>query len=346
MARKRLSLSSPFGTDPLDPPLETKSASFGPPIARVAGDAAASAALADMTEAWAEARDGGRLVQLLPLEAVHENWLVRDRISLDNEEMADLVESIRARGQQVPIEVMALEDGRFGLISGWRRLRALKVLREGHEGQRFAQVQALLRRPKTPADAYRAMVEENEIRANLSYFERARIALRAAEAGVFPDARAAVAALFVAGSRAKRSKIGSFLTLVEALDDRLRFAAEIPERLGLALAKALESDPSLRERLRERLRKSAPTTVEAEQALLARALTARPLQDTPEPRTPPRAPARPARPGPGPTFREEVRPGLWLEAGGEEDNPRLILSGKGVDADLHARLAAWLREID
>lgn len=329
MARKRLSLTGAFSGDPpegpLPPRLETK-AMTAPPIARIAGEASASAALEDLSAAWAEARDSGRLVQRLPLEVINETWLVRDRLSLDNEEMADLVDSIRARGQQVPIEVVALADGRFGLISGWRRLRALAVLRAGPGGERFSHVLALQRRPSGAAEAYRAMVEENEIRANLSYYERARIAARAAEAGAFADARVAIAGLFAAGSRAKRSKIGSFLTLVEALDDRLRFAAMIPERLGLQLARALDDTPGLRERLRDRLRKAAPATEEAELAVLARGLAA--AETVP----------RPPRPG-----RHEVMPGLWLETAGAGARTRIILTGTGVDEALQARLLDWLR---
>ena len=89
------------------------------------------------------------------------------------------------------------------------------------------------------------MVEENEIRVGLSYYERARIAARAAELGVFPDTASALARLFASASRAKRSKIGSFLRLYTALDDRLRFPAAIPERLGLRLARALDADAGL-----------------------------------------------------------------------------------------------------
>lgn len=354
MARKRLSLTGPFAAppagDPLDgsplpPRLETKAMGLGaPPIARVAGDASASAALDEMTQAWAEAQTSGRMVQSLPLKAIHETWLVRDRLSLDNEEMADLIESIRDRGQQVPIEVVALEDGRFGLISGWRRLRALRVLSQEPDGARFGQVLALLRQPKGAAEAYRAMVEENEIRANLSYYERARIAARAAEAGAFENARAAVTALFAAGSRAKRSKIGSFLVLVEALDDRLRFAAAIPERLGLTLARALEDRSGLREKLRERLRKSAPQTAEAEMALLTRSLaggvTDKAAQAT--------KPAPVARPAPDTQdqpalHREEVLPGLWLQTETQPGTTRATLSGTRLDAALLARLVDWLQ---
>lgn len=351
MARKRLSLTGPFAAppagDPLDgalpPRLETKAMGLGaPPIARVVAETSASAALDDMTEAWTEARDSGRLVQSLPLEAIDENWLVRDRLSLDNEEMADLVASIRERGQQVPIEVVALEGGRFGLISGWRRLRALKVLQSEPGNRHPAVVLALLRRPAGAAEAYRAMIEENEIRANLSYYERARIALRAAEAGAFEDARAAVTALFAAGSRAKRSKIGSFLTLVEALDDKLRFAAAIPERLGLQLAKALEEDGTFRTRLRDRLRKAEIESAEQELALLTRGLAtvgekAR-ARSAAEPLSPASAEELPLA-----SRREEIVPGLWLETESRSGPSRATLTGTRLDDALLARLVEWLR---
>ncbi|MFN4100820.1 MAG: ParB/RepB/Spo0J family partition protein [Pararhodobacter sp.] len=363
MARKRLSLSGPFAAPPARedaPPLPRPEAKAlgGPPIARIAGEASASAALDDLAEAWTQARETGRLVQALPLDAVDENWLVRDRLSLDNEEMADLVESIRERGQQVPVEVVSLPEGRFGLISGWRRLRALKVLREGRDGERFAHVLALLRRPAGAAEAYRAMVEENEIRANLSYYERARIAARAAEAGAFADARAAVTALFAAGSRAKRSKIVSFLTLVEALDDRLHFAGAIPERLGLQLAKALDEAPGLRETLRERLRKGAPDSAERELALLTRGVAAggliaggagaaRTALSAAKPGTP-ADPELPLSPTAGETLaaphREEILPGLWLETDASPGLTRATLSGPRLDPALLERLVAWLKD--
>ena len=310
------------------------------PIARVAAETAATAALDEMSRAWAEAREGGQLIQRLPLDAIDEAWLVRDRMVLDDAEMDALVDSIAERGQQVPIEVVALEGGRYGLISGWRRLRALRILRDAGRDTAFAapdqpdqpdqpgraeHVLAVLRRPAGVAEAYRAMVEENEIRAGLSYYERARIAARASEAGAFADPRAAIDALFAAGSRARRSKIRSFLLLIEQLGERLRFGWAIPERLGLELARRLEADPVLAGRLRERLRKSAPESAEAELALLTRALDAKEGARTH-------------------TLREEVAPGLWLKLQGGPDKRRLTLEGAGVDAQLHARLRAWLRQ--
>jgi hypothetical protein len=82
------------------------------------------------------------------------------------------------------------------------------------------------------------MVEENEIRAGMSFYERARLAAEAAKLGIYPDPAAAIAALFASASPAKRSKIGSFVRVHEALGDALRYPTAIPERLGLALAAA------------------------------------------------------------------------------------------------------------
>ena len=284
MARRRLGpaqfASAPTGTaeTPAAAP-EVKSAFPGAPgmapIARIAGQSASEAALASLAEDVARARAEGRLVQALPLEAIDEHHLVRDRLDPSaraegaggqddrpDEEMAALETSLAQRGQQVPIEVVDLDPGqgavhgpgRYGLISGWRRLTALRRLARA-EPDRFGTVLAVLRRPETAAEAYRAMVEENEIRVGLSYYERARIVARSVGQGVFDSESAALSTLFATASRAKRSKIGSFVKIHDALEDRLRFPAAIPERLGLQLARAVE-DAGLRRRLRDRLRKS------------------------------------------------------------------------------------------
>jgi len=79
-----------------------------PPISQVAGEAATLAALDEVTEALRDARTQGRLIEALPLEAINAHYLVRDRLVLDDEEMDALMTSMRARGQQTPIEVTAL----------------------------------------------------------------------------------------------------------------------------------------------------------------------------------------------------------------------------------------------
>ena len=319
MARKRL---SPAVLDPapgVEGAPETKAFGLartytrsGAPIARVAGESAAEAALAGLAAEVEAARTGGRLVQALPLDAVDEGHLVRDRLAAEGDEMAVLMASIAERGQQTPIEAVDLGQGRFGLISGWRRLTALRALRDETGEARFDTVLALLRRPESAADAYRAMVDENEIRVGLSYWERARIAAKSAELGVYPSAREAVRHLFAAASRAKQSKIGSFLVLHAALEGALAWPAALPERLGLRLARALEADPALARRLRAAVRDAE--SAEAEQAALAHAL----------------APA----PEPAP----EDAPSVALRAG----RGRVVLEGPGVDAAFLDALRDWL----
>ncbi len=102
--------------------------SVRPPIADVAHDAASANALSEVVQTLTDARSEGRLIQRLPLHLIDADHLVRDRLSADAEEMGVLKDSIRQRGQQTAIEVVALEDGRYGLISGWRRLGALRDL--------------------------------------------------------------------------------------------------------------------------------------------------------------------------------------------------------------------------
>ena len=315
--RKRL---NPFGTlpDTEDPP-DVTAPMTRPPIADMAGAAAATAAMEEMAATLHAAREGGRLVLSLPLDQVEAGYLVRDRIASDPEEMATLVESLRARGQQTPIEVAQIGPDRYGLISGWRRLAALRQL--AAEGGKTVSVLALLRKPDQASDAYVAMVEENEIRVGLSFYERARIAAKAVEAGVYADDRAALRALFAAASRAKRSKIGSFLTVVRALDGALRYPEAIGERLGLQLAQALEADASLTPRLRLVLAQEAADAA-TEQQRLVQALkpTKTAITET--------------------ILTEDPLPGLRLTS---HPSGKITLEGPRATPDLRARLIDWLK---
>ncbi|MGV8988689.1 MAG: ParB N-terminal domain-containing protein [Cypionkella sp.] len=321
------------------------------PIARVAGEASALAALSDLAGEMAAARDTGRMIQSLALDVVDADYLVRDRMVADEAELEVLMQSLRARGQQVPIEVAALPPNshgdRYGLISGWRRLSALRRLRtEAPDDPRFARVLAILRRPEVASEAYLAMVEENEIRVGLSYYERARIVARAAEQGVFPDTSTALAQLFAAASRAKRSKIGSFLRIVAALDDRLRFAANIPERLGLSLSRALEADPAFAPRLRDRLRKTPAETAEAELAALEKSLLpSKPFaaKSTPEPVPAPimKPVSQPAASPARPLIGAQEMPDLFVETG----VGFVTLRGPKVTVDFQMQLLDLLRQM-
>ncbi len=331
--RKRLTPAQP---DYLAPPpaLETKSwlrpglPEGAAPIAQVAGEASTAAALAEVAATLTAARDEGRLVQRLPLATIETDHLVRDRIGTDEEELALLMASLASHGQRTPIEVTPLGENRFGLISGWRRMTALARLRQTGES-RFDTVLALVRRPDSAAAAYVAMVEENEVRLGLSYYERARIVGKAVDLGVFETEKAALQQLFASASRSRRSKIGSFLTIFRALDPALRFPAAIPERLGLSLAKMIETGPGRAGTLRAALEARPAQYAIDELALLADAVEAA--------EAPPKASAKRRSPAPDPGV--EIHPGIVLRPTGQTT---LTLSGSGVDAAFRAKLEAWL----
>lgn len=321
--RKRLSPAAPAP----DGPLETKAINGWvgvrpPPIANVSGDASVRAALDEVTTELSEARASGRMIVQLPLEAVDATHLVRDRVAVDADDMSVLSDSLSARGQQTPIEVVDLGSGRYGLISGWRRLMALRALYADTNEDRFSEVAAVIRAPETASDAYQAMIEENEVRANLSFYERARIAVKASEQGIHPTPKKAVQSLFSAARPAKRSKIISFTTLVQAFDEHLKFPADIPEKLGLAMAAKLQSAPSFRRQVCEALRKAAPQDPSSERSVLERVLSG----------------------GRASTARSaslvSVSPGLDLRVGRRQ----LTLSGNAIDASFVDDLREWLKD--
>lgn len=332
MAKRRRLIPSPQIPAPAERPAAASRLS-APPIAQVAAEASSQAALEALSQEMHRARQEGRLVLSLDLDAIQEDYLVRDRLRLDEEELTALMGSIRDHGQRAPVEVVGLGEGRYGLISGWRRMQALRALaKTGTERP----VLAFLRLPETASDAYIAMVEENEIRQGLSYYERGRIAARAVDLGVFETERQALQQLYAGASRARRSKIGSFLALYRRLDTVLRFPVAIPERLGLALIKALETGPEAQGRLLADLRADPPATAEAEALILQKFIAAIETQG--------RKRAEKAETPPPKPMRQEIRPGIFLEVSGGFLKPVLTLSGPKVGPDFRDRLERWLSE--
>lgn len=220
------------------------------PIATIAGESARAAEVLTTekrvsiardsvdAEAWRQAMTAGRVISELPLEAIDLDHLMRDRIVVEASELEELKSSIQTNGLRLPIEVVALDDGNYGLISGWRRVTAMRQLLE-EQGEAFARIKAIIRPPHEAAALYTAMVEENELRSQISPYERGRIAVVAAQMGAFSDTEAAIETIFATASKAKRSKIRSFAFVHGEMGDMLQFGTDLSERNGLRLAYAL-----------------------------------------------------------------------------------------------------------
>jgi ParB family transcriptional regulator, chromosome partitioning protein len=311
-----------------------------PPIAQVAGEAAAAADPAPVAMRAEAARDRadadrlraaeaeGRLAVSVPIAQIEIEQITRDRMALDREELDELKASIRANGMRLPIEVFELPQpegkSRYGLISGYRRVAAMREI----EGA-GAEVAAFIRKPKDAASAFVAMVEENEVRSDLSHYERGRIATLTVSQGTFADLEEAIARLYATASKAKRSKIRSFALVHEELGDMLGFPQALTEKSGLRVAIALRS--GLEEELRAALSGGQAVNAEAEwQAML-------PVIEQAEarPRLSPRG-GRPRNAGapkpPALSFR--LRGGVTMECGHDGQNLLIRFRGRGADPEL------------
>ena len=235
---------------------QKRSQSLTPPIAQVAADVASSAPLQDAeTRAkiardskdaaqLREAQENGLIVSEIDISKIDPDDMTRDRVIINEDEMEELRRSIQANGLRLPIEVYERatddpNDFKYGVLSGYRRLLAVKTLFGMTQAKVYSTIKCFIRAPKDVPAAIVAMVEENEVRANLSHFERGRIASISAQNGPFGNVEEAVNVLFATASKAKRSKIRSFAHVFEELGDLLTEPETISERYGLRLANVL-----------------------------------------------------------------------------------------------------------
>lgn len=217
------------------------------PIAAVAAETAQTSSIEPAqqklnrldAERLRDAEEQGRLIADIPIDQINELVMVRDRSIIDPDELKELQISLIANGLRLPIEVYKTEDG-YGLISGYRRLLATRELNTSYPSE-YKTIKALIRPQQEAPKAFQAMVEENEIRSNLSHYERGRIAAIAADQGAFRSTDAAIDGLFAAASAAKRSKVRSFAEIFQELGDLLKFPEDLSERRGLKLSGALRA---------------------------------------------------------------------------------------------------------
>ena len=272
-------LEAGFAAKPQANSFETNT--IAPPIAQVAGEAAALSGMTAVTdraalvqdqgdaERWRAAQNDGLVAQKVPLEKIEPDYIRRDRLDVEEEAMGELIDSLQMHGLRAPIEVTKLEDG-YGLISGYRRYEAFRRLAK--TDPQFAEIPAFVREAGAGQAAYVSMVEENELRSNLSHYERGRIAVLAVGQGVFNSVEEAVNSLFSTASKSKRSKVRSFAMVHEALGDLLQFPTELTEKAGLQLAARLRGGGQVY--LREALDGEEVLDSRSEWKLLERALKA------------------------------------------------------------------------
>lgn len=326
---------------------ETSPASPMAPIAQVAGESALATPVGTPEGRATAARDSldaktlreseaaGLLIREIPLEQINPEDMVRDRAQLVEEDMLELRSSIEASGLRLPIELYALEntDGpaRYGILSGYRRFKAVSGLFALTGDAKYSRIKSLIRKPGSVPEAFAAMVEENEVRAGLSPFERGRIASISVQLGVFATTEESVSKMFAAASKAKRSKIRSFALIFEELGDLLSYPESLSEKQGLRLSAALRggADSALREALAD----AAPQDAVAEWAVLEPVVSefegnarderrgGRPSQKKPATKSA----VREVKAGAGYTIRrEQDSRGYFIRVGGRGVSPEMI----------------------
>ena len=216
----------------------------------------------------------GLITDLVPLDAIDTQKLIRDRRPVADFDLAELVASIREVGLSNPIRVEPAADGRYELIQGYRRLSAYRqLLEETGDADTWGRIPAGIAARGDALDSlYRRMVDENLVRKDISFAEMAQLALHYAMDPLTTetDPDKAVALLFKSGGYQKRSYIRNFIPLVERLGETLMYPQEIPRALGLSLAQRLTEVPGLAAAIKAELKDWDTRSITDELAVLRR----------------------------------------------------------------------------
>jgi ParB family chromosome partitioning protein len=358
---KRRKLTAPSAADlnQIEQEFRGETTPRGPltaPIAQVAADTAGAYDPRSVEDRAASAKDSvdaqrlreaetkGLVLLEIPLSNIDADALVRDRVVLDAEQMNELQLSIAKGGLRLPIEVFKLKDAPsgcdYGLLSGYRRLRAVQALKGLSGDPKYDTIKAIVRDPDAMGGTFAAMIEENEIRASLSHFERGRIAVIAGQQGAFANTEAAVNGLFPMASKAKRSKIRSFALIFEELGDMLTFPDLLKERDGLKLAAGLRDGHEAK--LRSALAVRVPDTASQEAQMIEAALA-----DLEPAKIDPKRGGRPKTSAGQPHRNVVLNSGVTLTSSEDGQGWMIRLKGQQVDQELvEVALAELSRLLD
>jgi len=251
----------------------------------------------------------GLVIAEIPVEAVACTKLVRDRKAGADAEIGELKTSIAELGLSNPIHVERMEDGGYELIQGYRRLQSFIELGREAGGERYATIPAIvLAGGETLEQSYRRMIDENLVRADISFAEMGELARAYAEseATECESADDAVAVLFKSAGYQKRTYIRGFARLMALIGPALDHPEALSRNLGLAVLKRLEAEPKTRAALVADL--EAAGEAKAEQGILAAY-----AGGAVEPET--SAPTRKTGAG---TKRAQAKTTFRVEAGGRE----------------------------
>ncbi len=182
----------------------------------------------------------------LPTAAINPHALPRDRSHLDPAALQELARSIASSGLRQPIEVWRLNTPsgtyHYGLISGLRRLTAYRHLAQMRGDDTFTQIAAFVRSPQSVPEAMAAMIAENEIRSDISAWEKGATLIAATKDGIFPTLDAAVLGLHPTAPRQKRARLRAFAEVVDELADTITTPDLLSVRQMHRLASALRGD--------------------------------------------------------------------------------------------------------
>ena len=174
-----------------------------------------------MFKPQAAPKHADRRISRIPLESIEPNP-AQPRRQLDDEALRQLAESIRRHGLLTPILVRA-EGGRYMLVAGQRRMRALELL-----GRRFADAIVL---PSDACDGALIALVENLQREALHYLDEAEAYRRILDEHPITQERLAASLSVSPSALANKLRL---LRLPEAVRDTLR-RLNLTERHARAL---------------------------------------------------------------------------------------------------------------
>lgn len=178
--------------------------------------------------------EGQAVVELDP--AIIDASFLKDRLEDDQEEFNDLLTAIRDRGQDTPILVRPHPSttGRYMVVFGHRRLRAAAALGK--------KVRAVVKDLKD-SDHVVVQGQENTVRANLSFIEKAMFAAEISRRQYDGDNTIALSALSI--DRATLSKMLAVATISKEILNAVGAAKGIGRDRWYELKNALERPATL-----------------------------------------------------------------------------------------------------